>query len=199
MRSLCREALGDDAVHLVTRDAGDRVRAALEGCIAALPVGGVLTIDFAGTGVIDFSCADESLAKLVARLVAGEYGDRHLCLTGLTGSQRENIQVALERRKVPALLVGAGGAWECLGPVTPYLRETLQVVMDRGRVSARELTDLLGLELTAASTRLINLHRQRLVTRRERAKPEGGREFVYQALVPPGRAEPRQDGGGGHG
>jgi predicted transcriptional regulator len=49
-------------------------------------------------------------------------------------------------------------------------------------MSARELADLLGIELTAASTRLINLHRLRLVTRRERTMEEGGREFVYEAL-----------------
>lgn len=197
--ALCRAALGDEAVHLVTREAGDRVRACLEGRLAALAPGGVLTIDFEGAGVIDFSCADECLAKLVSRLIAGEYADRYLCLAGLTDSQRENIQVALERRRVPAFLLAADGSGECLGSVTPYLLETLRLVLARGRVSAREMAGLLGLELTASSTRLINLHRLRLVTRRERVKSEGGREFVYQALVPPRRQEPREDGGAGHG
>jgi predicted transcriptional regulator len=44
------------------------------------------------------------------------------------------------------------------------------------------VSDILGIELNNASTRLINLHRQRLVTRRERVMAEGGREFVYAGL-----------------
>jgi hypothetical protein len=191
---LFREATGSAISHLVTRETGAAVRAAIAERLQSLDRGGVLTLDFSGVGIIDFSCADECLAKLVLRLSAGEYGEKYLCLTGLGESQRENIQVALERKKLPALLLGAGSAWECLGTLTPHLRETLRLVAERSGMSARELADLLGLELTAASTRLINLHRHRLVRRRERPMAEGGREFVYEMLEEkpasgPGEAE----------
>jgi hypothetical protein len=150
----------------------------------------VLTLDFAGTGIIDFSCADECLAKLVTRLIAGEYGEKYLRLTGLSESQRENIQVALERKKLPTLLVNPDDSWDCLGTIKPYLRETLDLIMTRRTMSAREMAGLLDLELTASSTRLINLHRQRLVTRRERSMQEGGREFIYEGLLRGGTPEP---------
>ncbi|HWR97949.1 MAG TPA: hypothetical protein VN317_05955 [Candidatus Methanoperedens sp.] len=179
---LCREATGSAAAHLVTRETGAAVRAAVAERLLGLERGEVLILDFAGVGIIDFSCADECLAKLVLRLNAGEYGERYLCLTGLGESQRENIQVALERKKLPALLLGTGSSWELLGNLTPHLRETLRLVVERDGMSARELADLRGIELTAASTRLINLHRLRLVRRRERAMEEGGREFVYESL-----------------
>src|SRR5512139_4108650 len=179
---LFREATGGATAHLVTRETGAAVRAVIAERLQRLERGGVLALDFAGVGIIDFSCADECLAKLVLRLNAGEYGDKYLCLSGLGESQRENIQVALERKKLPALLLGAGSSWECLGTLTPHLRETLRLVAERSGMSARELADLLDLELTAASTRLINLHRQRLVRRRERPMQEGGREFIYEAL-----------------
>lgn len=142
-----------------------------------------MTLDFSGVGIIDFSCADECLAKLVTRLIAGEYGEKYLRLAGLGESQRENIHVALERKRLPALLVHPDGTWECLGTITPHLRETLLLLAERRRISARELMGVLGLELTAASTRLGSLHRLRLVRRRERAIDEGGREFVYEALA----------------
>ncbi|HEY5999010.1 MAG TPA: hypothetical protein VI078_06850 [bacterium] len=185
---LFREATGSETVHLVTRETGAVVRAAIVQRLERLERGGVLSLDFGGVGIVDFSCADECLAKLVLRLNAGEYGERFLCLGGLGESQRENIEVALERKKLPVLLLGAGAAWECLGALTPHLRETLRLVMDRGGLSARELADRLGIELTAASTRLINLHRVRLVRRRERTIEEGGREFVYEPLQAPSAA-----------
>jgi hypothetical protein len=145
--------------------------------------GSVMTLDFSGVGIVDFSCADECFAKLVTRLIAGEYGEKYLRLTGLNESQRENVQVALERKRLPALVVHPDESWDCLGKITPHLRETLRLVTERRRMSARELVGLLDLELTTSSTRLGSLHRQRLVKRRERPIGEGGREFVYEGLV----------------
>lgn len=187
MRLMISEAgasfAGGEAAHLVTRETGQAVRAFVARKLQGLPPGGVMTLDFSGVGVIDFSCADECLAKLVTRLIAGEYGEKFLRLAGLGESQRENIQVALERKRLPALLVHPDESWDCLGTLTPHLQETLRLVVARRRMSAREMAGLLDLELTASSTRLGSLHRQRLVKRRERAMGEGGREFVYEGLV----------------
>ncbi len=189
---VCREAAGADAAHLVTRETGRVVRDQIVARLEALPPGGVLTLDFTGIGIVDYSCADECLAKLVQRVAAGEYGEKYLQLTGLGPSQRENVEVALERRKLAALVAGRDGSWECLGTLTSYLRETLRLVMAREGLSARELAGLLDLELTASSTRLINLHRLRLVCRRERPIGEGGREFVYEGLPRQPAAAPRR-------
>jgi hypothetical protein len=182
----CRQALGAGAAHLVTRDTGQAVRTVLGAALTALAPGAVATLDFAGVGIVDFSCADECFAKLLTRLIAGEYGDKFLVLAGLGESQRENVAVALERKRLCALASGEGGGWECVGTITPHLRETLGLVTARAGLSARELAGTLGLELTAASTRLGTLHRLRLVKRRERPMGEGGREFVYEGLVPAG-------------
>ena len=183
VREACRKLVVGDAVHLVTRDTGQAVRSFIARELAALAAGNVMTLDFTGVGIIDFSCADECLAKLVSRLIAGEYGERYLRLTGLGESQRENIHVALERKRLPALLVRPDGSWECLGTITPHLRGTLDLLVARRRMSAREMVGLLKLELTASSTRLGSLHRLRLARRRERAMGDGGREFVYEGLV----------------
>lgn len=178
---------GADEVHMVTRETGRRARAATAAILATAAEGAVATLDFTGIGIIDFSCADEFLAKLLTRLTAGEYGDKYLRLAGVTPSQKENLEVALERKKMATILKGGNGDWHCLGSLKPYLRETLELVMDRSVMSARGLSELLEIELNNSSTRLINLHRQRLVTRRERFIPEGGREFMYAGLkeIPP--------------
>lgn len=180
---VCRRAVGAGAAHLVTRETGRLVREAIARELAALAPGSLMTLDFAGIGIIDFSCADECFAKLLTRLIAGEYGEKYLRLTGLGESQRENVHVALERKRLPALLVHPDQSWDCLGTITPHLRETLELVTRRQRLSAREMMEVLHLELTTSSTRLGSLHRQRLVKRRERTIGEGGREFVYEGLV----------------
>ena len=184
VRKACRELVAGDAAHLVTRETGREVRSVIARELGALAAGDVMTLDFSGVGIIDFSCADECLAKLVTRLIAGEFGEKYLRLSGLGESQRENIHVALERKRLPALLVCPDGSWECLGTITPHLRETLRLIVSRGRISAREMVGLLDLELTTSSTRLGSLHRLRLVRRHERIIGDGGREFVYEGLVP---------------
>lgn len=183
VREACRKLVTGDVVHLVTRETGQAVRAFIARELGALAAGRVMTLDFTGVGIIDFSCADECLAKLITRLIAGEYGEKYLRLAGLGESQRENIHVALERKRLPAILVQADGSWDGLGTITPHLRETLHLLVARRRLSAREMVGLLDLELTASSTRLGSLHRLRLAKRRERTIGDGGREFVYEGLV----------------
>jgi len=112
VREACRKLVAGDAEHLVTRETGKAVRSFIAGELGALAPGSVMTLDFSGVGIIDFSCADEFLAKLVTRLIAGEYGDAYLRLAGLGESQRENIHVALERKRLPARLLSPG--WRCL-------------------------------------------------------------------------------------
>jgi hypothetical protein len=182
MADIFRSAVEAREIHMVTRDTGRRVRAEAARIVASLEEGGLLTLDFDGVGIIDYSCADEFLAKLLTRLIAGEYGEKYVCLSNLNASQEENIAVALEKKRLSALLANPDSTWKCLGILKPYLRQTLDLVMDRETVSARELCTLLSLALNTSSTRLINLHRQRLVIRHERFIAEGGREFIYAGL-----------------
>lgn len=183
VRELFEEIAASGETHIVTRETGRKIRAAAACRLRELEGGGLLTLDFSGTGIIDYSCADEFVAKLLTRLIAGEYGEKYLRLANLNPSQKENIDVALERKRLPSILVNPDMTWQCLGTIKPYLQETLNIVMSRERVSARDLSTLLKIELNTSSTRLINLHRQRLVRRRERIISEGGREFVYAGLV----------------
>ena len=196
IREACRKLVAGDPVHLVTRETGQAVRSFIARELGTMVAGSVMTLDFSGVGIIDFSCADECLAKLVTRLIAGEYGEKYLLLAGLGESQRENIHVALERKRLPAIHVYPDGSWDCLGTITPHLRETLLLLVARRRMSAREMVGVLDLELTASSTRLGNLHRLRLVRRQERSIGDGGREFVYECLV---RSDSTEPTGASHG
>jgi len=170
--------LGVKGADLVTRATGEQLRRAIEPDLEAGR--GVAVLDFARIGVLDYSCADEVLAKMFVRLQAGEYGERFLLIDGVSEGQRENLEVALERKSLAALAREAGGkGFEVVGSLNDYLRETLGLVRAQGRLTARELSEARKLALNTASTRLINLHDLRLVARVAEPGAASRRQFAY--------------------
>lgn len=168
--------------HLVTRETGRAVRAEVEERLRALGPRTIIDLDFSAVGIVDYSCADEVVTKLITRLQGQEYGEKFLRLKGLNGTQRENVEVALERKKLCIVEVSDGGTVGTLGIIQPYLAGTLLSIGQHGSLTARELATIEEIELTTASTRLANGYKLRLIARREAHLEEGGRQFVYEPL-----------------
>jgi len=95
---------------LVTRPTGRAVRENIE---RDLPTGTIAVMDFTGVGCLDYSCADEIIAKLVRDKV------RVLLLRGLTDSHREAIEPVLAGAGLAALCARADGTLEGLGAREP--------------------------------------------------------------------------------
>jgi hypothetical protein len=148
----------------------------------------VWVLDFTGTGSIDFSWADEVVAKMVSRLWSNEYGETYLVLKGLNPSQTENIGVALERKKLAVLTIGPSG-WQVVGSLNNYLVHTLRQVMKKRRLTLRELCEEEGIGMNTSGTRLLNLYKKRLVSRVEgtpgmnRETSHRGRQYIYESLL----------------
>ncbi len=164
------------------RDLGQQILQEIEHIISIHNQDVVFYLDFKEVLSIDFSCADELIGKLINRLLSDEYGEIFFVLQNLNDNQLENIQVALDRRKVACLRLCANQKWQLLGYKKNYLIETLQLVMEKGKITARELSNVLNLELTTSSTRLSHLHKARLVFREQVIVDGGGREFLYYKL-----------------
>ncbi len=148
----------------------------------------LVILDFSGVGSIDFSWADEAIAKIVSRLWGGEYGEKYLVLKNLNPSEMENISVALERKRLAALAIGSEG-WQVMGSLNNYLAHTLDQVMEKGHLTLRQLSEEEGIGMNTSGTRLLNLYKKRLVVRVEgvvagREDLHRGRQFVYQPLLP---------------
>ncbi len=147
-----------------------------------------LVIDFSGMGSIDFSWADEVVAKIVSRLWSNEYGEKFLVLKGLNPSQEENIGVALERKRLAILTIGPGG-WRVIGSLNNYLIQTLKEVMKQKRLTLRQLSEKEKIGMNTSGTRLLNLYKKRLVLRIERGDDlkretlHRGRPYIYQSLL----------------
>lgn len=177
------EEMANGSSNLVTRETGAVIRERLERELMTEADPTVAFFDFSGVGVIDYSCADEVIAKLTSRLLSNEYGDKFIVLEGLSSNQMENIAVALERKKLAVLYLQEGGGWQVIGFLNNYLRKTLVSVMGRGSITLRELAQEGGIGLNTGGTRLLNLYKKRLIWRSEEVSKEGGRQFVYKSLT----------------
>ena len=179
--TILKEELKNGSNNLVTRPTGQTVRQRVERDLEREPEGSVIGLDFSKVGVIDYSCADEIAAKLVSRLLSGEYGDRYLLFLGLNDNQKENIEVALERKSLAAVAEMKGGSRVLLGSLHNYLRDTLEHIEKKGRATAKELADAKKLEANTSGTRLLNLYKKRLVRRIEEVRQDG-KVWVYETL-----------------
>jgi len=176
--SILKDELKNGSNNLVTRPTGQSVRERIERDMEQAPEGSVIGLDFSKVGVIDYSCSDEIVAKLLSRLLAGEYGEKYLMLTGMNDNQRENIEVALERKDLAIIAETSGGKRAVLGNLNKYLRDTLEFVVERKKATARELSEAVKIEANTSGTRLLNLYKKRLV---RRVGGEGAM-WAYEAL-----------------
>ena len=113
---------------LVTRPTGRAVRENIE---RDLPSGSIAVMDFTGVGCLDYSCADEIVAKLVRDKV------KVLLLRGLTDAHREAIEPVLAGAGLAVLCerADAAGILEGLGASEPA-PALLDELVDR-RLAAR--------------------------------------------------------------
>ncbi len=176
-----KEELSNGSSDLVTRQSGQVIRNRIELDIENENDGEVIALDFSKIGIIDYSCADEIVAKLISRLLSGEYGDKYIILTGLNENQKENIEVALERKDLAVIVQMRDGKRILLGSLNNYLNETLNLILKKGKITAKELSAAMNLEANTSGTRLLNLHKKRLVRRIDEIK-NGGRVWIYEYI-----------------
>lgn len=176
-----KEELRNGSSDLVTRPSGKKMRERIEREIVTEEEGAVVALDFSHIGIVDYSCADEIIAKLVSRLLSDEYGEKYLILAGLNEHQKENVEVALERKNLAVMAVLLDGKPVLLGTLNNYLKVTLEFIEKKDKITAKDLSETTQLEANTSGTRLLNLYRKRLVKRREEIRGSG-RVWVYEKL-----------------
>jgi hypothetical protein len=160
---LLRETVASPYRNLVTRPTGaairNRIREALAGsdCLTAL-------LDFSDIELLDFSCADEVVAKLL--LNDEECGGRFVVLQGLREDQHEAIEHVLTHHGLAIAAVPPGEEHEpprLLGWVSADARAAFDCVSARGPFSPGELAQALGWPIGRAGSALETLALHRLV------------------------------------
>ena len=117
----------------------------------------------------------------MSRLLSSEYGDKYILLKGLNENQKENIEVALDRKELAVIAEMRSGEKTLMGSLNNYLRETLQHIIINGKITSKDLSEAMDLEPNTSGTRLLNLHKKRLVIRKDESRP-GGKVWVYETL-----------------
>ena len=152
--------------NLVTRPTGAAVRTQIEALLADSRERSLTVIDFSHVGMIDFSCADEVVAKLLLRYVAAERADReaYFLFRGVTDDHWDAIETVLERHGLALVLETADGA-RIVGMVNDGERVAWEKVYELGSARACDLASALGSLPDDAARMLDALHRRRLLMR----------------------------------
>jgi hypothetical protein len=125
VHTVLRESSAGTYSNLVTRSTGRVVRERIERAFSAAGGPAVARMDFRGVGCMDYSCADEIVARLVRERPAV------LLLSGITDGHREAIEPVLAARRLAVLVVGPDGTLDALGAPTAAAA-LLEVLLAQG-------------------------------------------------------------------
>ena len=172
--TVLRRTVCDLYSNLVTRPTGAAVRTEIELQVSALQGRTLTVIDFSNVNLLDFSCADEIVAKLLLRF-SGTPGcadgaepppphDGYFLFRGLHDEHLDAIETVLERRGLALVAESAGGA-QLVGIVGDGERRTWEALSRMGGVAAEDLARATGQSVEDARALLSALERRRLVMR----------------------------------
>ena len=114
---LLRETVATPYSDMVTRSTGAALRDRIEQTIAGASHR-TTQLDFTAVGLLDFSCADEVVAKLLLRVATED--EHYVVLSGITDSHLDAIDHVLERHGLSvAALTDGEAAPRVLGVATP--------------------------------------------------------------------------------
>ena len=156
-----REAVTTPYRNLVTRPTGAAVRGRIERVMVETGCRTVL-LDFSDVELLDLSCADEIVAKLL--LLRGSAADRYIVLWRLREDQIEAIDhVLTHQRLAVAALAADADALGVLGALDPDVRSAFSCVAEHGPMRADAVAEALAWAESRARSALDLLARLRLV------------------------------------
>ncbi|MEX2152735.1 MAG: hypothetical protein WD825_05300 [Gemmatimonadaceae bacterium] len=150
--------------NLVTRPTGAAVRTQIELLLRSSGAQdrSLTVIDFSHVAMIDFSCADEVIAKLLMR--PGQEREAYFVFRGMTDDHWDTIETVLERHGL-ALVVERDSGLELVGVLEDGERRAFQAIKRRGRAESWELAGDLGEPEPAVRHALDRMCHRRLIMR----------------------------------
>lgn len=160
-----RHAVCDLYSNLVTRPTGAAVRTQIERLLSEAHERSVTVIDFTHVGLLDFSCADEVVAKLLLRYHADPAEDAFFVFRGVRDEHLEAIEQVLGRYGLALVLQLDDGAVQLVGEVPERERRAWEAICRRGSASAEELAAELATAPDEAASVLEGMYERRLLMR----------------------------------
>jgi hypothetical protein len=152
--------------NLVTRPTGRAVRMGLESQLAELDPGRKLCVsvlDFSQVNILDYSCADEIVAKLLLRYLAADRpADAYFVARGLQDHHREAVSEVLQRHGLLLVTLEPGDTAGLLGACNPFERTCWGALAARTCATVQEVSEDTGLPEIAVAPTLARLLAQRV-------------------------------------
>jgi hypothetical protein len=147
--------------YLVTRPTGRAVRMGVESQLAELGVERqpcLSILDFSNVRVIDYSCADEIVAKLLLRYAAPERpGEVFFLVRGLEEHHEDAVDAVLERHGLLVAAERRGRGYHLLGPSDPFQRSCWSALLLRSAAAPAGLASDLQLSESVAGAAVASL------------------------------------------
>lgn len=156
--------------NLVTRPTGRAIRSGVESQLAemegAAHDGCLSILDFTQVRVLDYSCADEIVAKLLLRFSGDERpADAFFVVRGVQEHHEEAIEAVLERHNLLLVARDDAGEVKLLGAANPVHRAAWESLVRRRRAGVTDVVEDTGLAADAAEAALASLLAHRVATR----------------------------------
>jgi hypothetical protein len=166
LSSVLRETLACDLYsNLVTRSTGAAVRGQIERMLSDSDERALTVIDFSQVSMIDFSCADEVVAKLLMRYSADNPPrDAYFLFRGVTDYHRDAIETVLERHGLALALEHDNGV-EVLGVLTDDERTAWDAAYRLGPADVEHVAQEVRGDVERTRETLDSLCRRRLMMR----------------------------------
>lgn len=165
--SALRTCVSESYTNLVTRPTGASVRTYIHTVIDGFGNGTVTVLDFSHVGLLDFSCADEIVAKLLLEYNRSDSADREIyfLFRGISEAHLHAIEAVLARHDLALVSELADGAPQIVGTIDVDERKLWDAINAHGPGSLDDLAIAAKMTSAEAETILDALCRRRLVKR----------------------------------
>ncbi len=165
--SVLRRTVCDLYSNLVTRSTGATVRKAIEEALAGLPEPNVTVIDFSHVTLLDFSCADEVVGKLLYAYQRRLHPQTYFLIRGVHAAHLEAIEAVLERYNLAVIVQDDAGSVQLAGTLDDGARAVWQLVREHGSLEPHQVEAELGVPVESYAQALDELSSRRLVVLRD--------------------------------
>ncbi|MFL5487471.1 MAG: hypothetical protein ACJ8AJ_03210 [Gemmatimonadaceae bacterium] len=169
LSSILRKSVCELYSNLVTRPTGAAVRCEIEQELDRTGDRALTVIDFSHVGLLDFSCADEIVAKLLLQYVSTDAPRRevYFLFRGISESHMEAIETVLERHKLALVTQHADGESRLLGIIGLEERRAWKIISELGAGASADVAEATGVSPDDAERMLDTLWRRRLLIRHD--------------------------------
>ena len=152
--------------NLVTRPTGAAVRGEIERAVAEVGARSVTVVDFSQVTLLDYSCADEIVAKLMLRggvlSTSDDTAEGYFVFRGLAEHHLDAVEAVLERHRL-AIVALFGDEPALVGEVSSDERAVWELLRALGGADAVGLAAASGIDAEEAAAVLAELAARRLV------------------------------------